>query len=92
MWERVWVDLFLGARWTVLQMLVKSTAGLGNTWWKSQWESEVPDRVGQMWVRVHLPVSISSALLASARVSRALAIFHDLLGRRRSTGITAGRM
>lgn len=45
-----------------------------------------------MWVRVHLPVSISSALLASARVSRALAIFHDLLGRRRSTGITAGRM
>lgn len=42
-----------------------------------------------MWVRVHLPVSISSALLASARVSRALAIFHDLLGRRRSTGITA---
>lgn len=86
------MDLFLGARWTVLQMLVKSTAGLGNTWWKSQWESEVPDRVGQMWVRVHLPVSISSALLASARVSRALAIFHDLLGRRRSTGITAGRM
>lgn len=86
------MDLFLGARWTVLQMLVKSTAGLGNTWWKSQWESEVPHRVGQMWVRVHLPVSISSALLASARVSRALAIFHDLLGRRRSTGITAGRM
>lgn len=84
------MDLFLGARWTVLQMSVKSTAGLGSTWWKSQWESEVPDRVGQMWVRVHLPV-ISSALLASARMGRALAIC-DVLGRKRSTGITAGRM
>lgn len=92
MWERVWVDLFLGARWTVLQMSVKSTAGLGSTWWKSQWESEVPDRVGRMWVTVDLPVIISSALPASVRVGRVLAIFHDLLGRRRSTGITAGRM
>lgn len=44
----------------MFQMSAESTAGLGSTWWKSQWESDTRKRVDQMWVRVHLTIVMCS--------------------------------
>lgn len=60
MWERVWVDPFLGSRWAGVFQMSAWSAGLGSTWWKTVGVSAARKRVDQMWARVYLIIVMCS--------------------------------